>query len=225
MSTFKNLKALFFVAEPEAPAVQTLVNPGVPAPNVQPTNINPAANSVANSDVKTGVDAQIIETLQKALDAHNQPGYDYLEYRQGTVALQNMIADTATRYRSVFAAAVPMGASKAALVSSAVHYKKVLENQKTEFEQALNGQIDRNLTQKKQQIIELQNQMEAKKQQIEQINKEIISLQTQIQESQAGISGSEAKINATRSNFDLAYNVVVSGIDQDINHINTYLQG
>ena len=73
-----------------------------------------------------GLDEKSVDTLTKALNNANLPGFDYLEFKQSLGALSGLNMDEAMGIKSAFATAATMGVTKIKLKETAQHYKSVL---------------------------------------------------------------------------------------------------
>src|SRR5688500_17301511 len=130
---FKKLKSLFVIEEgdvvPEGKS-QTLSSEG---PKKQ---ASPATRPVFTSDKNlTGhVQNKFLEVLFGALESNNQEGFDYLEFKDFLRSLANVPMDDATRFKSAFATAQTMGATKEKILSTARVYMDVLSKEEIKFQ-------------------------------------------------------------------------------------------
>jgi chromosome segregation ATPase len=211
----KNLKSLFFVSE--EPNTQNRSEESTPVKQDSPPPVSEKPTAT------TSADQRIMEALQKALDDNNLPGFDYLEFRNALKALEAIIPEEAMRYKSAFATASAAGLSVDNLLKSGVHYKEVLGGERQKFENALNQQIDHSVIAKKQQIAELQRDIESKHGLIEQLLREIEEHQQLSSQLAAEVNEVVQRIEATKHNFQSTLAVIVDQIENDLRNIQKHL--
>lgn len=217
MSALEKLKSLFFVTEEtekqQAQPTQTAANQGVK------TEAKPTPQPSGN----VGLDDKIFESLSKAIEDSNMDGFDFFEYKTSIKALENLPMDEATKYRSAFATASTMGVSVDKLIKSADYYKSILDKEKTKFEEALKLQVDKNVLDKQKMIEGMNADILNKSEQIKKLTEEIQSMQAEIEKHQAFITEANAKIDATKRNFDYTFNLIKSQMEEDIEKMKKYL--
>lgn len=175
----------------------------------------------ANPDEKP--DSKFVNVLLQAIEANNQEGFDYLEYKQSLQNLGNVDMDQKTRYQSALALAKTMGATPAKLISSAKKYIEVLDNEGAKFKKASKNQTQRQVTGKKEEIKQLEKAINSKQQQIEQLQQEIEKHKVQLNKTKSTIDDAAAKVERTTSKFLLAYNSVKNQIMSDIENMEKFL--
>jgi len=168
-------------------------------------------------------DPKFVDILLKAVEKQNLEGFDYLEYKSSLQSLKGMDMDDATRYKSALAMATTMGATPNKLISTAHKYLKVLESEKSKFQEALKGQTAKQVTGKETSIKKMVETIEKKKQRILQLQKEIEADTLKMKTAKDGINASVAKVQKTSDNFHYAYNIVTGQILSDIENMETYL--
>ena len=171
----------------------------------------------------TGLDDRSIQFLTDALSKNNLPGFDYLEFKQSLSVLISMDMDEVTAFKSAFATASTMGLTKEKLLKTATHYKVVLDREKSQFDAALEKQLQQRVEGKRQEVEKL-------KKQVEEYKKKIIQLQEQIDRSQATIDNADSniqsaleRIESTKENFEHTLQSIKNQIDKDIENINLYI--
>lgn len=170
-----------------------------------------------------GLDEKSVDFLTKALERNNQPGFDYLEYKQSLVALAKMNMDEATAFKSAFATASTMGLTKDKLLAAADFYKGVLNSEKQQFDKALQNQLQNNVHSKQEEVKKLQAQIEEQRAKIKELEAKIVSSQAIIDRADEDIRVSRERIETTRGHFETTLKGILSDIDKDITHINRYL--
>jgi len=172
-----------------------------------------------------GLDPKSVEFLTRALEKNNLPGFDYLEFKQSLNAMSkmNMGMDETTSVKSAFATASTMGLTKQKLLESAMHYKKVLAKEKTQFEVAMQNQIQKNIAGKKEEMTKLQDRIKQYQGRIKELQEQIVKSQATIDGADEQIQAAKAKIEGTKQNFDVAHQNIVAQIENDIQKFNSFL--
>lgn len=169
------------------------------------------------------VQEKFLEVLFGALTASNQEGFDYMEFKDFLKSLANVPMDDSTRYKSAFATAQTMGATKEKILSSAKHYIAILEKEQTKFQEALEGQKQRNLHGKQDEIKHLGNAISQKEKEIEKLKADIEAHRQKIGTLEQEISNAGDKLHQTAGDFNASYKALVSQIESDVQNIQTHL--
>ena len=170
-----------------------------------------------------GLDEKSVKFLTSALEKNNLPGFDYIEYKQSLVALAGMSMEEETAFKSAYATASTLGLTKEKLLKTAEHYKKVLMNEKVQFDAALQKQVNQRVNNKLEELNKLKKQIDDYKQKIAQLEKKIAQNQETIEKQDDVIQKAKEKIESTKDGFELTLQSLVNEIDKDINNINTYI--
>lgn len=228
MSDFlKNLKSVFVVqsdsgSKPEATEkdlekpVREEVASGDPTPSSSPV-------MDSREPVSGEINQKFTDILLKAIEANNQGGFDYLEYKRSLQNLDAMNMDEGTKFKSAFAAAQTMGVTPQTLVSSAEHYLKVLGNEEAKFGSALAKQKSSQIDGGMNHIKDLELSVENKRKQIAQLEKEISAAEDQYAKLKKEVEASAQKVERTKVNFVATYNDLVGQIKGDVENIRKYL--
>ncbi|MCB0678879.1 MAG: hypothetical protein KDC30_19420, partial [Saprospiraceae bacterium] len=107
----------------------------------------------------TGLDDKSIQFLTQALSKNNLPGFDYLEFKQSLSALAALNMDEVTAFKSAFATAATVGLTKDKLLKTARHYKNVLDQEKKQFDEALQKQMNQRVASKRSEVEKLKQQI------------------------------------------------------------------
>jgi hypothetical protein len=215
---FKNLKSLFIVTdETVAPEKNSAV--GSQSAAVAP---NPAAKGPA--PIQSKIDEKIVDKLIQAIEENNQPGFDYLEYRQALKSLASLPMDEATKFQSAFATASTMGLTLEKLLSSIDFYKKVLQNEEDKFNRATKDQSSINIEGKLKEKDSLDQLIKEKSQKIQELTSEIRQHQIDIQEISKFVETTELKIKETTLNFENSLNLLRSQMDEDSVKLKQYIK-
>ena len=171
-----------------------------------------------------GLDSKSVDFLIHALEKNNLPGFDYIEFKQSLAALAAMVQlDEGTRFKSAFATATAMGLDKNKLLASADHYKRILNNEKEQFNAALQKQIDQRVLTKKLEVEKMRKQIEEFQTKIKELESRIQQTQSTISQQDDLITKEMEKIESTKDGFESTIVSILSEIDRDIQHIQTYL--
>ncbi len=220
---FKKFKSLFVIEE-GVPAQESKTSPEksesaqkeIPAP----------ARPFQVTSVSTGpgkVQDKFLEVLFSALEANNQDGFDYMEFKDFLRSLANVPMDDSTRYKSAFATAQTMGATKEKIVSSAQHYLAILSKEQAKFQEALSGQKERNLTGKHEEIKQLEQTIKNKEADIEKLKADLEAHRQQIGSLELEINAASEKLSQTTADFEATYQALLGQIELDVNNIESHL--
>lgn len=218
------LKSLFIIEEPGVKEASKLPNQEVNAQSSTATVSQPAETIPSNaSTTSQKPDLKFTELLFKAIDDHNQSGFDYLEYKNSIKSLEKVIPDEAMRFQSAFAMAKTMGATKEGLVQSASTYLSVLENEDKKFKEALQNQKTKQIQSRAEQVSQIEKSIQEKQQLIDKLNQEIQAAKEQFAKTKAEIDESVVKIDLTNQQFVASYQLVYGQITGDIEKMKTNL--
>ncbi len=166
---------------------------------------------------------KFMDILLKALEANNQEGFDYIEFKRSLQNLLKLNMDEMTVYKSAYATAQTLGATPQALISSAQQYLAVLQKEDEKFKVALNNQRSRQIDGGLQEITKYEESIKQKAQHIEKLKEEISQIEEKLTGRKSEIEDSAQKIEMTRSDFVASYTSLVNQIRQDIENIGKYL--
>lgn len=167
----------------------------------------------------SGADQKSVDFLENAMAKSNQPGFDYLKFKQSIEQLANLKLDTSTAFKSAFATASTMGVTKDSLIQSARHYLTILGDEKKQFDQALNNQVQQRIDSRKDELQKLQEQIEEHKRQIARLEKQILEFQEKIARSDEEMAEARTSIEQTKIKFENTYQQFVTAIEVDITSI------
>ncbi len=170
-----------------------------------------------------GLDEKSIKFLIQALEKSNLPGFDYIEFRQSMQALSELNMEEPVIYKSAFATASTLGLTKERLIQTAEHYKKVLANEKVQFDAALQKQVKQRVDSKQEEVERLRKQVDEYKSKIKQLEEKIEKAETTIEKADDVIRTSMEKIESTKDGFEFTLQSLLNAIDRDIENIETFL--
>ncbi len=171
----------------------------------------------------SGLDPRSIESLVIALDKNNLPGFDYLEFKLSLGRLAQMNLPEEMAYKSAFATASTVGLTKEKLLTTGQHYRKVLFEEKEQFNQALQGQLQKRVNNKQEEVQKLKAQILAWQEQIANLQNQIAKSQATIDDAGNQIDAEMKKIQATKDNFEHTHQSVMNQIELDLQNIQRYL--
>jgi capsule polysaccharide export protein KpsE/RkpR len=219
----KKFKSLFIIEEEgTSPESQTPVEKSaspqkdVPAPT---RSFQVPVGSTGPGKVQD----RFLDVLFDALEANNQDGFDYMEFKDFLKSLAKLSMDDETRYKSAFATAQTMGATKEKIVSSAQHYIGILSREQSKFQEALNGQRDRNLTGKQDEIKQLEQTIKNKEAEIEKLKADLEGHRQQISNLEKEINTASEKLVQTANDFEATYQALLGQIELDVKNIESHI--
>nr|MCU0348349.1 hypothetical protein [Saprospiraceae bacterium] len=139
----------------------------------------------------------------------------------GRLAQMNLPEETA--YKSTFATASTVGLTKEKLLTTGQHYRKVLADEKEQFNLALQGQLQKRVNNKQEEVIKLRAQIEAWQQQIINLQDQIAKSQATIDDAGSQVEAEMKKIQATKDNFEHTHQSIMNQIELDLQNIQRYL--
>lgn len=214
LKNLKSLKSLFVIEEAKPAASPEAAAPAEPAAEA----FRPAAGGEPGK-----VQDKLFEVLFKALQEHNQQGFDYMEFKDFLKSLASVPMDDATRFKSAFATAQTMGASKEILLRSAKDYLAVLASEDAKFQEALKGRTAADLTSKQEEIKDLEAGIRQKEATIEKLKGEIEQHRASIAQVEQAINEASVRINQTAADFAATYQELVGQIRSDMDQIEKHL--
>lgn len=170
-----------------------------------------------------GLDSKSIESLTKALEKNNLPGFDYLEFKLSLGRLAKMNFTEEMAYKSAFATASTVGLTKEKLLTTGQHYRKVLFEEKEQFNVALQGQMQKRVNNKQEEVAKLKSQIEAWQAQIVNLQNQIAKSQATIDDADANIEAEVQKIQTTKASFEHTHQSIMNQIELDLQNIQQYL--
>ena len=170
-----------------------------------------------------GLDPKSVDFLTGALAKGNLPGFDYLEFKLALTKLSAMQIEDTTAIKTAFATAQTVGLTKAKLIKTANHYKKLLQQEHDQFGKALENQVQKKVAGKQKEVEKLKAQIAKHKQKIEELEAQVNQYQSTIDNADEEITDAKSKIEATKDGFERTHQSILNQIDKDIEDFNTYL--
>ena len=217
----KKFKSLFIVDEKGSTEEKAGQEPD--SREKKETSSTPAFENPKGGGGKGQVQDKFLDVLFKALENSNQDGFDYMEFKDFLKSLANVPMDDSTRYKSAFATAQTMGATKEKILASARHYINILASEQSKFQEALEGQRKRNLTGKQDEIRQLEQTIQQKEKEIEQLKADIDAHRKQIGSLESEIGSASEKLIQTAGDFEATYQALLGQIESDVKNIESHL--
>ncbi|MDH3648919.1 MAG: hypothetical protein OEQ53_04505 [Saprospiraceae bacterium] len=226
-SLLKNLKSIFVVEGKDQKAPQTTSGSKEDTKRKRqtPKESQPILSADTGGGSEDGgvVDEKFTDILLRAIEANNQDGFDYIEYKKSLQNLSKMEMDEGTTYKSAYAAAQTMGASPDGLIQSASRYLSVLATEEGKFEAALEKQRSKQIDGGVDRIKQLQAKIDEKQQKIDRLAVEIETHKEELGETELQVKQAGQKVQKTKDNFIASYRQLVAQIQSDIDKIQKYL--
>ena len=131
--------------------------------------------------------------------------------------------DEVTAFKSAFATAATVGLTKDKLLKTARHYKNVLDQEKKQFDEALQKQMNQRVASKRSEVEKLKQQIVDYQAKIKDLQDKIAKAQSTIDHADENIQAALEKIETTQKNFEYTYQSIQNQIDQDIQSIEQHL--
>lgn len=221
MRVLKNLKSLFIEETPAAPA-SLPAEPSVPSPSGVVTGAGSGKGEQASAGPVLP-DEQFLSVLLSALEENNVEGYDYLEFRDALRSLRQMAMDEPTRFRSAFAVAQTMKATRDFLLRSGRVYLHVLDQEKASFLKALREREERDIAGRQLRVTQLEEDVRLKEQQIQALQQAIQEARREQAQTRAEVSQLQDRMTQTQERFTSAQTFLQEEIQADLSKIEQYL--
>jgi len=218
---FKNLKSIFVVEGEDAPKKRGKAS--VEADDAAPAEeVNPKME--IDAEVLEGaVNPKFTDILLKAIEANNQEGFDYLEFKRSLQNLSKMNMSEETTFKSAYAAAQTMGATPDGLINSADRYLQVLKKEEEKFAAALANQRAKQIDGRMTEMQQMQEGVRQKEARIKDLEVEIAADKGKLTQAEATIRAATTKVEATGKNFQASYGNLIKQIREDMSNIKKHL--
>ena len=225
----KKFKSLFIIEEeiPNKAAKKENDNNKKPASTSRGNSIvKSSSSSVSQSNIiQDGkVSEKFLNILFEALEKNNLEGFDYLEFKKSLQSLSKMPMDEVTRFKSAFAMASSMNVSTKQIIDSADFYLQILKKEEEKFNNALAKQKSTKVHAQEEQVKLLEITVKDKAAQIKKLTDEIDQIQKEIQSTNKQIAEQTTKVNKTKNDFLMSYNMVVNQINTDVANMKKHLK-
>ena len=165
-------------------------------------------------DTIEATDERTLKHLSEAIHRHNLKDFDYIEFKHSVHAMRSML-DEGTAIKSAFATAKQMGLTKSKLLESIDHYMRVLDKERTQFDQALQQQVNDKVKRKREEKAKLGERIQLIEQKIQELKDKMAEAQKSIDNNDAEVAAAESKIQETKSKFQSAYSSLTQAMKAD----------
>jgi hypothetical protein len=200
-------------AKPEVGSHQTKAPISVAKPST------PSSGSTLNADELDKFEKH----FEKIFDQANFPGPDYYEFWKMSETLEAHIADEKSRISATFASLAIQGLTKEALINTATKYKEIIALDKVNFERIVNEKSEKDIGNKRKELIELNEKLAKNADLIAKLTKEISEAQTTIGKLKTIVSEEENKLARNKQGYALASDAMIQKITDDVTKIQTLL--
>ncbi|MEL6394192.1 MAG: hypothetical protein AAFY36_16640 [Bacteroidota bacterium] len=169
------------------------------------------------------IDERFAGVLLKALEKKNLDGFDYLEFKQSMAALHKQGITGETAIKSAYAMATTMGLSLDKLVKSAEYYRKVLQDEKGQFEASMQKHYAQNVEGKRKETGALNKKIADWQGKIDQLKEQIAAANAKIEAADAEIDAAKKKGEETQRGFEAALQVIDQAIVDDLDQIKSLI--
>jgi len=167
-------------------------------------------------DPEDKLDQRSVEFLTNALASSSQQGFDYLKFKSSLQQLEALNMDQTTAVKSAFATAGTVGLSKDRLIHSSEHYRKVLMQEKEQFEAAMRSQLEKRVSNKEDETEYLKEKIIEYKQKIKELQENIASYESKVNSADEAIEQEKEKIRSTQEKFVDAHGAFIKALDEDV---------
>lgn len=161
--------------------------------------------------------------FEKMFDQANLPGPDYYEFWKMMETLEVHIKDEKARISATYAALAIQGLTKEKLAETANKYKEMINLDKVQFEKVANDKSEKEIGQKRKELIGLEETIVRHSEMIQKLTKEITDAQTATGRLKATITEEENKLAKNKQGYMVACEAMIRKISNDITKIQTTL--
>lgn len=212
-SFFKKALSIFVETDPD-PQDAAMTGTGNNPPNI-PRSPAPAKQEPVHSITQSDL-AKFEKHFEQLFEQTNLPGPDYYEFWKMMDALESHIANEGERMQAVYASLKIQGLTKQNLLDTAGKYRAVIEQDRANFESAVQKKSEAEIASRKKQIEDLEKEREEKRKLIEKLQKEVEAAAGTIAEVQGKIAKEEGIIVNAQKGYLAACMAMIAKIDTDI---------
>jgi predicted nucleic acid-binding Zn-ribbon protein len=210
---FKKAMGLFveFEEDPQKPS----------SPSTSPQSSGPSrpASAMLNAEEFDKFEKH----FEKLFDQANLPGPDYYEFMKMMETLEAHIKDEKARMSATYASLTIQGLTKEKLVDTANKYKEIISQDKAHFEKLVNDKSEKEIGQKRKDLVNLEDTIKRHAEMIQKLTKEITDAQMAMGSLKATISEEENKLSRNKQGYLVACEAMTKKISEDITKIQTTL--
>jgi hypothetical protein len=161
--------------------------------------------------------------FEKLFDQANLPGPDYYEFMKMMETLEAHIKDEKARLSATFASLSIQGLTKEKLIDTASKYKEVISHDKQQFEKMANDKSEKDIGQKRKELLNLEEMVVRHSEMIQKLTKEITESQATMGKLKSIITEEETRLAKNKQGYLLASEAMMRKISDDISKIQTTL--
>ncbi len=163
--------------------------------------------------------AKFEKYFENLFERANLPGPDYFEFYKTMEMLEAHIADEKARLSATFASLSIQGLTKKNLIETANKYKEIIEQDKSNFDSALDEKMKSEVGQRQAQLKSMEQKIAKNAEQIQLLTKEITETQIQIGKIKTDVMEQENKLTKNKNGYMVACQAVINKIVTDIQKI------
>ena len=173
-------------------------------------------NFISIFELPEGYDEKSISLLLNAINTNSLQGFDYIKYKQSIQAMLSMNIDEDTALKSTLATASTMGITKEKLLKTVAHYRRVLDDEKNLFDNALKNQMNQRVASRLEESEYLEKKIVEYQEKIKELESELVKMKDKIASAGDHIKVEKTKIIETKDRFEQSYKAIVKTLDKDI---------
>lgn len=160
-------------------------------------------------------DEKSLTYICKALQRHNQPGFDYLELKMALEEMARMAITGDLALRSAFASAKALGITKEHLLDSISRYRDILLREREDFDRALADAMQRKVQARQEEIRMLEKRHLDLEQEILRLQSELESTRQHIRVSQEAIASASGELERSEVAFRKTFEHIIGAMNRD----------
>jgi hypothetical protein len=215
MASFGKKILSAFIEINEAEQASPVPHSGQPASNAASVADHTATPLPAHNTVAPDAHNKFSDHFNALFAEAHLPGPGYYEFTKMTAAMQ-MITDEKARYCAAFAGLQVQGLSKGQLLSSALEYLHVLDNDAAAFHETVAAA-------QSEQVQSRRKEMEEAQTRIQELSQEIMQLQQRVTTLSQEVAENEARIEHNSVGYAAALESVKQQLQQDIEKIKQHV--
>lgn len=167
---------------------------------------------------------QFYQILSGVLEKHNEPGFDYFEFRKALASVSKMQnLEKEIQYKSAYAAAQALNVESKQLIDSAKKYLGVLELESTHFQQTAKQYLQEQEKSFEKETQQLKDLIQIKEKELEKLNQELTNHNKRLLDIQGEITAARSRVEVNQAGFNTSYVHLVKQIEEDIENMIKYL--
>lgn len=221
MGIFNSILNIFFeeenrpVARPaQAPVAQAAQSIAPPEHTATTTVIDSATHSPAaeHALIDEKVYKEFTESLRRALENNNLPGFDFFEFRQLFIKFKTAGKSDNEAMETALASAETMRVDKNMIIAHYQHYEKVLHEQRTVFDQEFKAFYQDNIRKPVEEQQRIGGELLEKENAIRQFTADIEALKARKQKLGGDIVRAEQQTKQVEASFHKAFQDVTADL-------------